>query len=49
LRRPITEADPLLADDDLAHPRCSRVMPDGLRSWSKSGQLDRLNRNGHFF
>ena len=49
LRRPITDDDPLLADDDLADPHRNRVMPDGLRSWSKSGHLDRLNRSGHFF
>jgi hypothetical protein len=23
-------------------------MPGGLRSWSKSGHLDRMNRSGHF-
>ncbi len=48
LRRPITDDDPLLADDDLADPHRNRVMPDGLRSWSKSRHLDRMNRSGHF-
>jgi SAM-dependent methyltransferase len=49
LRRQIADDDPLLADDDQAHPHRNRVMPDGLRSWSKSQHLDRMSRSGHFF
>jgi SAM-dependent methyltransferase len=49
LRRPITDDDPVLADDDLADPHRNRVMPGGLRSWSKSGHLDRMKRSGHFW
>ena len=41
LRRPITE-------DDLADRQRSRALPSGLRSWSKSGHLDRMNRSGQF-
>lgn len=48
LRRPIADDDPLLADDDLADPHRNRVMPGGLRSWSKSAHLDRMNLSGHF-
>jgi SAM-dependent methyltransferase len=49
LRRQIADDDPLLADDDQADPHRNRVMPDGLRSWSKSQHLDRMSRSGHFF
>lgn len=48
LRRPISDDDPVLAADDLADPHHNRVMPGGLRSWSKSGHLDRMTRSGHF-
>jgi len=48
LRRPISDDDPALADDDLADPHRNRVLPAGLRSWSKSGHLDRINLSGHF-
>jgi SAM-dependent methyltransferase len=48
LCRPIRDDDPLLADDDLADPHRNRVMPGGLRSWSKSGHLDRMRLSGHF-
>ena len=48
LRRPVPDDDPVLADDDLADPHRNRVMPGGLRSWSKSGHLDRMNRSRHF-
>jgi len=48
LRRPIPDDDPVLADDDMADPHRNRVMPGGLRSWSKSGHLDRMARSGHF-
>ncbi len=48
LRRPITSDDPALAQDDLADPHRDRVMPGGLRSWSKSGHLERMRASGHF-
>ena len=48
LRRPVADDDPALADDDLADPHRNRVMPGGLRSWSKSGHLDRLASSGYF-
>jgi SAM-dependent methyltransferase len=48
LRQPITDEDPALVDDDLADPHRNRVLPGGLRSWSKSGHLDRMKRSGHF-
>ena len=48
LRRPITEDDPVLADDDQTDPHRNRVMPGGLRSWSKSGHLDRMGLSGQF-
>jgi SAM-dependent methyltransferase len=48
LRRAVPDDDPALADDDLADAHRNRVMPDGLRSWSKSGHLDRMERSGHF-
>jgi SAM-dependent methyltransferase len=48
LRQPVSDDDPTLADDDLADPHRNRVMPGGLRSWSKSGHLNRMHRSGHF-
>jgi SAM-dependent methyltransferase len=48
LRRPIDEDDENLADDDLADPHRNRLMPGGLRSWSKSDHLDRINASGLF-
>lgn len=48
LRAPIDPDDPVLADDDLADPHRNRVMPSGLRSWSKGGHLDRMKRSGLF-
>lgn len=48
LRRPVDADDPALAQDDLADPHRDRVMPDGLRSWSKSGHLARIKASGRF-
>lgn len=48
LHRQVSDDDPLLARDDLADPHRDRVMPGGLRSWSKAEHLDRMNRSGHF-
>ena len=48
LRRPIAPDDPSLADDDLIDPHRNRVMPGGLRSWSKSGHLSRMTASGLF-
>lgn len=48
LHRQVSDDDPLLERDDLADPHRDRVMPGGLRSWSKSEHLDRMNRSGHF-
>jgi len=48
LRRPIADDDPALADEDLRDPHRNRAMPGGVRSWSKSGHLDRMASSGHF-
>jgi SAM-dependent methyltransferase len=48
LRRPIADDDPALVDEDLRDPHRNRAMPGGVRSWSKSQHLDRLNASGHF-
>jgi SAM-dependent methyltransferase len=48
LRRPIDPDDPVLADDDLADPHRNRLMPGGLRSWSKSEHLARMAASGRF-
>ena len=48
LRRPITSDDPTLVDDDLVDPHRNRVMPGGLRSWSKAAHLQRLTASGFF-
>lgn len=48
LRAPIDPDDPVLADDDLADPHRNRVMPSGLRSWSKGAHLERMSRSGLF-
>jgi SAM-dependent methyltransferase len=48
LRRPITPDDPTLTDDDLVDPHRNRVMPGGLRSWSKSEHLQRMASSGRF-
>jgi len=48
LRREIAPDDPSLADDNLVDPHRNRVMPGGLRSWSKSGHLQRMAGSGLF-
>lgn len=48
LRRPIDPDDPVLAQDDLVDPHRDRAMPGGLRSWSKSGHLERMASSGRF-
>jgi SAM-dependent methyltransferase len=48
LRRPISDDDPALVDEDLADPHLNRAMPGGARSWSKAGHLERLRTSGHF-
>ncbi len=48
LRRPIDDADPALADEDLADPHRNRAMPGGVRSWSKSEHLSRMRASGLF-
>lgn len=42
LRAPITDDDPALDDEDLRDTHRNRAMPDGVRSWSKSEHLQRL-------
>ncbi len=48
LRRPIDNADPALVDEDLADPHRNRAMPGGVRSWSKSEHLGRMQQSGLF-
>ena len=48
LRRPIEPDDPSLADDDLVDPHRNRIMPEGLRSWSKSAHLGRMTASNLF-
>lgn len=48
LRRPIDQRDGELADDDLVDPHRNRIMPGGLRSWSKSQHLQRMASSGWF-
>lgn len=48
LRRPISGDDPTLAQDDLVDPHRDRVMPGGLRSWSKSDHLQRMAASNRF-
>ena len=48
LRRPVSDDDPALVDEDLADPHLNRLMPGGARSWSKAGHLGRLMASGHF-
>ena len=48
LRRPIGTDDPDLADDDLVDPHRNRLIPGGVRSWSKSAHLERLRESGRF-
>jgi SAM-dependent methyltransferase len=48
LRRPISDFDPAMVEDDLANPRRNREMPGGARSWSKAHHLERLVGSGFF-
>jgi SAM-dependent methyltransferase len=48
LRRPISDDDPALVDEDLADPHRNRAMPGGAKSWSKGGHLERLRSSGYF-
>jgi SAM-dependent methyltransferase len=48
LRRTIDPEDPALAEEDLVDPHRNRLMPGGVRSWSKSGHLERIANSGHF-
>jgi SAM-dependent methyltransferase len=48
LRRPIDPDDPVLADRDLSDTHRNRLLPGGLRSWSKSEHLRRMSSSGHF-
>ena len=48
LRRPIPDDDPALVDEDMADPHRNRVMPEGARSWSKGGHLERIIASGYF-
>lgn len=48
LRRAVPDDDPLLADDDLADPHRNRLLPGGLKSWSKSEHLARIEASGRF-
>lgn len=48
LRRAIDDDDPALVDEDLRDPHRNRAMPGGVRSWSKSAHLERIERSGHF-
>lgn len=48
LGRPVAPDDPELVDDDLVDPHRNRLMPGGLRSWSKSGHLGRMQTSGWF-
>jgi SAM-dependent methyltransferase len=48
LRRPISRDDPSLADDDLHDPHRNRVIPGGVRSWSKTEHLARIRASRRF-
>jgi SAM-dependent methyltransferase len=48
LRRPISDYDSAMVEDDLANPHRNREMPGGARSWSKAHHLERLNGSGFF-
>lgn len=48
LRRPISRDDPELADDDLHDPHRNRVIPGGVRSWSKTEHLARMRSSRRF-
>jgi SAM-dependent methyltransferase len=48
LRRPVDHDDDALRDEDLHDPHRNRAMPGNVRSWSKSGHLDRMGASGRF-
>lgn len=48
LATPIAADDEALAEDDLVDPHRNRLMPGGLRSWSKSEHLERIRSSGLF-
>src|ERR1700722_4743681 len=48
LRRPISDYDSAMVEDDLANPHRNREMPGGARSWSKAHHLERLDGSGYF-
>jgi SAM-dependent methyltransferase len=48
LHRPVVADDPAMVDEDLHDPHKNRAMPEGIRSWSKSQHLERMQRSGHF-
>lgn len=48
LRRPIDDGDPSLIDEDLVDPHRNRRMSGGVRSWSKSEHLSRMQASGLF-
>lgn len=48
LRRPTSDDDPALVDEDLADPHRNRAMPAGATSWSKAHHLERLSSSGNF-
>lgn len=45
---PVQDADPALVDEDLADPHRNRAMAGGVRSWSKSEHLSRMQASGLF-
>jgi SAM-dependent methyltransferase len=48
LRRPISDNDPALVDEDLADPHRNRALPGGAKSWPKGQHLERLSSSGYF-
>jgi SAM-dependent methyltransferase len=48
LKRPITQEDYDLVEDDLTDPHRNRAMPGGARSWAKSEHLHRIQSCGYF-
>jgi SAM-dependent methyltransferase len=48
LRRPISDDDPALVDEDLADPHRNRALPGGAKSWPKAQHLKRLKSSGYF-
>lgn len=48
LRAPIADDGPALVDEDLRDPHRNRLIPGGVRSWSKREHLANIERSGHF-